>query len=422
MNIPGYSLKIPNSYTVLNDRLCKLLPKYHKQIYSFLKTIKTLGKIINNFSKPSTGLNITYCLKSLKKIKLLQYYGKTLQDVFDYFKLPIEAQGLLASQWPDFLLPPDQLSFFAWLVLFDGYMGGAYYPKNHFEHVINSLIKIIKENNGTVIFNEKVVSFKILNKKIESISTVSTVDCSKKNTYSAKKIICNIDPQTVTKMIGYENFSSKIIKKISYDYSYSNFVAYAAVENLDLRNYGFGNWNIFHSDHVDINTSFNEMYYKNNYRKPSFAITTPSLVTKDTTGCPDNHQIIQLLTVANYSHFNDLKLRNQKTYIQRKKEIFNCILDSIEKNYIPDIRKNISFKMLGSPTTNKSYCLAPEGNSYGSNMTPKNINLQRLNHETSIKNFYFCNASSGFAGFTKCFQNGAALYEKLSGDIVPTYV
>ncbi len=99
-------------------------------------------------------------------------------------------------------------------------------------------------------------------------------------------------------------------------------------------------------------------------------------------------------------------------------KILNSILDQVEEHYIPDFRKHMVFKMTGSPTTNEHYCWVPEGNSYGSNMTPKNIGIGRLNSHTSLNNFYFCNASSGYAGFAGTFWTGAALYSKLSRDSI----
>jgi hypothetical protein len=59
-------------------------------------------------------------------MRVLQYRNDTLQAVFDRFSLPQAAQTLLALQWPDFMLPPQELSFFAWVMLFTGYQGGAY--------------------------------------------------------------------------------------------------------------------------------------------------------------------------------------------------------------------------------------------------------------------------------------------------------
>ena len=58
------------------------------------------------------------------------------------------------------------------------------------------------------------------------------------------------------------------------------------------------------------------------------------------------------------------------------------------------------------------------GNSYGSNLTPGNIGPDRLDHQTSLKNFYFCNASSGYPGFAPTIGTGARLYDLLTGDSV----
>jgi all-trans-retinol 13,14-reductase len=91
------------------------------------------------------------------------------------------------------------------------------------------------------------------------------------------------------------------------------------------------------------------------------------------------------------------------------------MIDVVEKHYVPNFRKYLDFKITGSPTTNERFCWCPNGNSYGSSLTPENMGIGRLNYNTSMKNFYFCNASSGYPGFAPTFWTGALLYQKLSG-------
>ncbi|MFN6069905.1 MAG: hypothetical protein ACK45T_22670, partial [Pseudanabaena sp.] len=104
---------------------------------------------------------------------------------------------------------------------------------------------------------------------------------------------------------------------------------------------------------------------------------------------------------------------------KRSSFILESILDVVEKNYIPNLRQYIVFKITGSPTTNERFCGCPDGNSYGSSLTPRNMGISRLNYESSLKNFYFCNASSGYPGFAPTFWTGARLYQHLSGDTIP---
>ena len=87
---------------------------------------------------------------------------------------------------------------------------------------------------------------------------------------------------------------------------------------------------------------------------------------------------------------------------------------------MPGFRDHLVFKMTGSPTTSERFCWAPQGNSYGSNMTPEQIGPGRLDHRTSLDRFWFCNASSGFAGFAGTIWTGSTLYEALEQDPVLT--
>ena len=159
MRIPGYSLNIPADYDMLRKRLIKLFPSDESKITRFLDEIQYLAYLIRRLTPVDKANPIKAITRNFRCITLLKYDGKTLQQVFDHFELPVPAQSLLASQWPDFLLPPKDLSFFCWLVLFDGYMRGPFYPKHHFESVIDALVSIIEKNDGRVLYNQNVENF-----------------------------------------------------------------------------------------------------------------------------------------------------------------------------------------------------------------------------------------------------------------------
>ncbi len=419
MRIPGYALDIPADYDLLEKRLLELFPAHRSQIARFLDKIQHLAELVRRLAPLDKANPVRTLARNFRCAELLKYNGKTLQQVFDQFDLPAPAQGLLASQWPDFLLPPRDLSFLCWLVLFDGYMRGPFYPKHHFESVIDALVSVIEDNGGEVLYNRTVESFIREGRRVSGVLASDTGDPANQCAYEGKTVVCNFDPKLAAQMLGFEHFSSSMQRKLSYDYSYSNFIVYGAVKDIDLADYGFGNWNIFHSEQVSINNVIDDMYLRDDYSNLAFAMGSPSMMSDDPTGCPEGQQLFELLTIANYSHFKQLKLRNNKDYTHKKREIYDAMIRVIERDYVPDFSKHVCLKLLGSPTTNESYVWAPEGNSYGANMTPKNMGLFKLGFKTGLKNLYFCNASSGFAGFAKAFQNGAQLYELLSGDEVP---
>ena len=416
MRLPEYALNIPYDKDKLCDRLSELFPEHADSLRRFIAEVWDTVAELDKLPEP---LNIPFILcHALSNLRVIKYRKATLQDVFDAYKLPLEAQALLALQWPDFLLPPKKLSFFAWVTLFTGYCRGAYYPTHHFEHVIDSLVKVIEDNGGEIIYQQKVTSFILDKKRVVGVKTMDTNDRTDFREYHGDDIICNFDPKHTAAMIGMDNFSNSVRAKLEYDYSPSNFVAYCVVKDIDLRDFGFGRWNLFHSEQADLNKAFDDMYDRADYTAPSFVLTTPGFLSADNSDCPEGEQIIQFLTVANYAYFHDLKISDASAYRKKKKEIFDAIITIIEQRYIPNFRQHLVFKMMGSPTTNESFCGSPEGNSYGSNLTPKNFAAGRLDHRSSLDNFYFCNASAGYPSFNGTIGTGCKLYEKLTGDSV----
>ncbi len=415
MRMPDYAVDIPSEPEELIQRLSTLFPESSDRIRRFIDEVETVGAGMKRLSPPIKPIEL------LKHPKLVfntaQYLNSTLQDVFDKFQLPQAVQTLLALQWPDFLLPPNQLSFYAWVALFRGYQAGAFYPTNHFESVINSLVEVIESHGGKVLLNHEVINFKVTDR---TVTGVEAIDTSTHQTceFTGDTVVCNIDPKKAAKMIGESQFSKAIRRKLDYEYSASNYMAYCAVKNIDLRDYGFGNWNLFHTGHQNLNEAFAQMYDRHDFSNPSFAITTPTLLTQANRDCPEDCQLVEFLTVANYDYFKQLRESDRKVYNHKKQEIFDAILDVVEEKYIPNFRKHMVFHVTGSPTTNERYCWCPSGNSYGSSLTPRNMGLGRLNHETSLKQFYFCNASSGYPGFAPTVWTGALLYQRLSGDVI----
>lgn len=413
MRIPGYTLDIPADSDQLIQRMAALFPVHASQIKGFIQEVQKVSQGLKYLSPPIRPLQIFEHLPAT--LAALKYYGYTLQEVFDQFSLPQAAQTLLALQWPDFLLPPNQLSFYAWVILFTGYQEGAFYPTKHFDHVINALVKIIEENGGEVLTDTEVIEFLFDGKTVRGVQAIN------RKTHEAceflgENVICNIDPKKAAKMIGIEKFSRSVRQKLDYEYSASNYMAYCVVKDLDLRDYGFGPWNTFHSEEADLNQAFMRMYEQNDFSHPSFAMTTPTLLTQGKRDCPEDCQIIEFLTVANYHYFSQLRSRDRKAYNLKKEEILESILDVVEKHYVPHIRAHLVFKITGSPTTNERFCWCPQGNSYGSSLTPQNMGLGRLNYTTSLQHFYFCNASAGYPGFAPTFWTGARLYQQLSGE------
>jgi len=418
MRMPGFSLDIPNDWDLLAGRLAALFPQSADRCRGFLNEVRGVEREIDRL--PPAPRTMRMMARPWRYRRLIRRRTATLQDVFDAHELPLEAQTLLALQWPDFLLPPDKLSFFAWVSLFAGYMRGAYYPSRHFEHAIDALVSTIRENGGEVLLNHRVIRFVLGGDRVIGVVAEEVDDdgvpTGPVHELHGAEVVANIDPRRVSEMVGVGRFSKGVRRSLSYDYSPSNFMAYCVVEGLDLRDFGFGRSNLFHTDQVDLNAAFDAMFERGDYGRPSFAMTVPTLLSADRSDCPPGTQIVELLTVADYERFKNLRFAKPREYGRAKRAIFDALVDVVERDYVPNFREHLVFHTLGSPTTNERFVNSPRGNSYGSNLTPANMGPTRLTWKSSVPGLYFCNASSGYPGFAGTIWTGSNLYEQLAGD------
>jgi all-trans-retinol 13,14-reductase len=341
---------------------------------------------------------------------LIRYLRATLQQVFDECGLSRESQAVLIANAGNFMCPPKDLSILAYNGLFSGYNRGAYYPRKHFKHLTGRLADFITSHNGCHIYYEQeVMSFAASGDRIESVQTRDG------KVFKASTIICNGDPQKMAQVIGLEKFPRSFHKPLKYEYSQTALTVYLGLKGIDLRDHGFGKHNTWHLEQWDMNQTWAEEM-RQDWSRPWVFMATPSLHTNEPGTTPPGGQILELATTANYDYFRDLRNRDIRAYRKQKKEVEDKLIDIVEQHHVPNLRKHIVLHVAGSPTTNEDFCWAPRGHSYGQHLTPINMGLGRLKARTPWKNFYWCNAASGYPGVNGTIGTGISLYMQLTGD------
>lgn len=408
----GKFVKLPNGFDKACDNIDAAYPGNRAGLEKFFTIMKALRAEFKNVPKKITlGSVLT---KGWSFRHVIKYRNATLQDIFNECKLLPEHQAVLGGFLGDLASPPDEISIFPYVGLYGGYNTGAYGATHQFEHYIDGLAGAITRHDGCHIYYETEVT-----KISESGGKIASVETQNGRTFTADTIVCNMDPQAAAKLIGMDKFPGKQQKLLNYEYTPSAMTIYLGLKDIDLTKHHFGNFNIWHLEDVDLNSMWREQG-KGNYDKIWMFLSTPLLHGGPTAGhAPDGHSILEIATLANFDFFEDAQGENYGKYAKLKLQYANWILDKIEEHYIPDLKKHIVVKTIGTPTTNRDYAYAPAGNVYGSLMTPQNL-TSRLSKDTPFENFYWCNASSGYAGMAGTAYTGLRFYEDMTGDTVLT--
>ena len=401
-------IKIPYGWAELQKNIEEAYPQT-TGLEAFLKIAKALSKEMAALPRKIHWWD--YLLKGLLYYPtLLRYKNATVQDVFDTCGVSIEARTILTAQAGDLLLPPDKLSMLFYVGVLGGYNAGAYSPTKHFKYYIQRLARFITDHDGDLYFEEPVTKISTNNGSISGVTTVSG------KTFTARNYICGMDPQKSAELIGWKHFPKYDQDKLKYEYSDNGVMVYLGLKpGFDPAEYGLGNHNTWHCLDWDMNTMW-EAGKKLDIERAWFFMSTPTMHSNDNGNvAPDGGHIIELATFTPYAPFKQAADQSHEDYLALKKEIAEKLIDLAQKYHIPDLRKHIAVKIVGSPTTSEDFCNSPYGSSYGAALSPK-YTVSRLKADTPFPNLYWCNASAGIPGIYGTVSTGMELYMNLTGD------
>ncbi|MDP3989327.1 MAG: NAD(P)/FAD-dependent oxidoreductase [bacterium] len=408
----GTQVGIPYGWDRLVKNIESAYPGQGEAVARFTNVLARIREEFRLFPDPEKVRWYDYVIKGWRFRTLLRYRHKTLQDVFDEQGVPKEAQLIMIANAGDMMEPPERLSIFAFAGLFGGYNTGAYYPTKHFKYYIETLAGFIQSKRGCrILYKTEVTNIHTEGEQVVGVETAGG------KVYTAHNYICNADPRMVAEMMGMDTFPKEYKKKLDYTYSPSGIMVYLGLENADLRNRGFGSFNTWHCEGWDMNQMWKEMG-EGNFEKPWIFISTPTLHT-DVRGtvAPTHCDIMEVAAYTEYEWLNDLRDRDYAEYEKKKTELAERMLDIVEKHYFPDLRKHIVTKVVGTASSNEYWVKAPKGNAYGATFTPEQIGPGRLKAKTPWKNFWWCNATAGYAGIHGTTSTGMDLYMALTDDV-----
>jgi phytoene dehydrogenase-like protein len=388
----------------LEKKLIELYPQFTPQIKEYIK----LGDII--FRESNIWLDKTFegPLKYLFTMNLWRYKYLTLNDFFDKVKMPRQLRAILGAQTSIANRAPKDISLAVYNAYQFAYLHSAHYPEKGMKFFTDELIRKITSNKKSrVITSCRVKNIHCKNGKIDAIDTT-------KGEIRGKMFISNIDPQKTTNMLSPAEYAEKFNDNFKYDYSPSGFGIFLGLKGIDLKKLGFRRGNICYHSKLDIDEEFEDMLEKNNFSHPELFISPQSLFTAEGIMCPANHHTLVIYAVGDYTYFKRLYENDRKRYNSLKKQLYEHVIDIVEKNYVPNIRKYIDAKKICTAIDVEKILNAPEGNIYGCDLVPKFYNpFKKTTFKSPFPNLFFIGATATYPGVHAIIRGSLVLYKEL---------
>lgn len=411
--VAGERVRIPNGLAKYRDRLLRRFPEHHEPIRRYFQAVAAIDEELAQDELPERITPLALARNAYRYRHLLRYARWTLEDFYDHVRMPPRLRAILAGQSGDYLLPPRDVSFVLHVALVCGYDRGAYYPRGHFFRLVDEIAGVVTRSPGCAL---------LLEHEVERIHVdrgrVAFVSTTNGKRFTASRYVSNVDPKCTVALAGASWFGRRDRRMLDYDYSCSTFTMYLAVKGIDLRDHGFGSFNVWHYPHEDINRMYDDQLLRHDLSNPWLFMSTPTLHSSEPGLCPPDHQILEVATACDHDRLASLRARDRRAYNVEKKKIREGILDVIESSYVPRLRDHLAVRVTGTGATNARFCRAPAGNAYGAALTPANVGIHRRPFRTSVENLWMANATAGLPSVAGTIGAGLRLHRELTGEIV----
>ncbi|MBK8609579.1 MAG: NAD(P)/FAD-dependent oxidoreductase [Chitinophagaceae bacterium] len=399
MNKDGYEhcwigdqkIDMPAGIDRLVDSLSEQFPKEKKGIKKYLKLVKTVSRELFLIPKMSgfwDNVTIAYRTRHLGKYGLFR-----LKRVIGWHIKDPLLKKVLNIQCGDHGLPPAKASFPFHCALMDHYFNGGFYPMGGGAAIVKAMTNGIKKYNGEIKTGTAVK--KILVTGEERKKTVG-VELENGEIIRANCVISNADPATTYKLVGHENLSKKLIKKLEATrYSVTSLMFFITVD-MDVREAGIDSGNIWFMPNKDMDEIYEDLTRVSILERDEFEslfISCSSL--KDPLSYNGRQHSMEVVTFIDYNSFkadySNWEDKNSE-YAKVKERLCEKLMNTF-KRILPAVHDHIVHLEVGTPITNEYYINSTMGNVYGTEKGFMQTGPFSYKAKTEIENLYMCGAS-----------------------------
>jgi len=329
-------------------------------------TNATIADIVTVFPKEKDNIiNYFNFLTSSNQAEFTKLKNKTfyslLHSFFDdeklisAFALPVLGNGGL---------PPSLMHAFSGSKIFSEFViDGGYYPESGIQNLPNALDRIVKQNQGKILYRKLVKTILVANNSVTGVKLESNETLISKYVVSACDMI-----QTYETLLGKTITDKQIIDRLrNMVPSISTFILYMGI-NKPFEGLPPPGTNTWYLPHYDLNEIYDQVQ-KCELSKAGMYMLRVS---------PDQKTILA---------FVGAPFETPLFWKQNKRQIAEDFLSRIG-NLIPDIKKNITYFDAATPSTLYRYTLNYKGAAFGWAKMPSQTYDPIFSKTTSINGLY----------------------------------
>ncbi len=332
------------------------------------------------------------------KVKIGRAFYQPLKEFFDHHHIPPLIRRILYGHGGIFAESESEMSTIAYIVGTGNYHAGAWYPKNGFYPFFDSLASVIKHSGGAVETGKKVI-------RIDTQNNMATrVVCEDGSAYACDFLFSDISPRLTYSLLGRETDR--------FDYSASHSIQTCCmgiqagmheISEMKARNYWWQNGKEVNYHRPDV-LSKPQMLFINSPTANGFGRVhdTP-------------HEALVVFCPGNYAQEKEIYRKGPEAVKQYKQKLAGHIIDILEANIFPGIKKKVLFAEIISSMDIEKHTGGEMGNAYGRRLTVEELLKGPIKEEGCPPNLYNVSATKNSPGIAAGIFTASLIFEELTG-------
>ena len=387
------------------EALSRVLPQDEAGARDLFDTIRRIGHGMARFTADRrSGVRPNQSEMLDRYPEMAMAFASSWEQFLARFDLSDEAKAIVSTLWGYLGLPPSRLSAGQMaLVLLSYHSSGAWYPEGGSGAMTRAIARQFTDRGGEILYRHDVVSIE------PHGPTGVTVTTHKGLTVHAKAVVSNASPRATVSMLPDGTVDAGFGSAVETETpALSSLVVYLGLDRDVAREDGWGHHEFFDMATLDLEAEY-EAILRGDFGNAGMIVSNYTLA--DPECAPTGGSVLTLTTLAPWDHADvwgtggDLTdYSKNDRYIEVKNAAGDILVDRLERR-IPDLRRSIVVKEVGTPLTNVRYALQPGGSIYGREQSVMN-QMNRRRPTTPVPNLFLAGAWVGGGGMTACVGSG----------------
>jgi all-trans-retinol 13,14-reductase len=387
-------------------RLKEYFPQETAAIDRYLAAVQAVHRATEPFfAEKAIPRPIAYLLGGLMRAPFLRWANRTTAEVLRGFTDNSELIGVLAAQWGDYGLPPEQSSFGLHAIVAHHYFEGASYPVGGASRIAETVAPVIERTGGKIVVNAEVAEILRHDKKAVGVRMADERE------FRAGTIISDIGARnTFDRLIpGTDRTLEKTRTEIrGIPPSTAHLCLYVGIKD-SAANLGIAGTNLWIHPAYDHDANVARAATDPTSPFASLYISFPSAKDPDFERRHPGRATVEVVALVPYNRFEcwqDTKWKRRGADYEALKQELSIRLQRELEHHVPALSGKIDYTELSTPLSTRHFMNYQRGETYGLAGTPKRFRLRCLTPRTPIRNLYLTGQDVVSLGVTGALLSG----------------